>query len=80
MLPASSVRTCWPAGSITSITPRLRDRGSVYLVALSSYDLERSPDHVTITEFLDEADRVATALREGTVVPGVRATPFVFEP
>lgn len=64
---------------ITSITPRLRDRGSVYLIALSSYDLERSPDRVTIAEFLTEADRVATALRAGTVVSGVRATTFVFE-
>ena len=64
---------------ITSITPRLHDRGSVYLVALSSYDLERSPDHVTIAEFLAEADRIAAALRQGTVLPGVRATPFMFE-
>jgi hypothetical protein len=64
---------------ITSITPRLHDRGSVYLVALSSYDLERSPDDVTIADFLAEANRVAAALRDGKVVPGVRATPFVFE-
>jgi hypothetical protein len=51
----------------------------VYVVALSSYDLERSPDHVTIADFLAEADRIAAALRTGTIVPGVRATPFVFE-
>ncbi|MFL5620174.1 MAG: hypothetical protein ACJ79A_17480 [Gemmatimonadaceae bacterium] len=65
---------------ITSITPHLRDRTSVHLIALASYDLQLSPDPVAIAEFLAEADRVATALREGKVVPGVRAKPFVFEP
>jgi len=65
---------------ITSITPHLHDRRNVYVIALASYDLERAPDHVTIAEFLTESDRFATALREGTAVPGVRATPFVFEP
>jgi hypothetical protein len=64
---------------ITSITPRLHDRDGLYIVALSSYDLERAPDRVTIAEFLTESDRVATALREGTVIAGVRATTFVFE-
>ena len=64
---------------ITAITPYLRDRASVYVIALASYDLERAPEHAAIAEFLTEADRVATALRGGTVVPGVRATPFVFE-
>ena len=64
---------------ITSITPRLRDHGGVYLVAFASYDLERAPGRVPIAEFLAEADRIATALREGTVVPAVRATPFAFE-
>ena len=64
---------------ITSITPHLHDRRSVYVMALASYDLERAPDHVPIAEFLSEADRVATALHEGTMVPAVRATPFVFE-
>jgi hypothetical protein len=34
---------------------------------------------VTIADFLAEANRVAAALRDGKVVPGVRATPFVFE-
>jgi hypothetical protein len=65
---------------ITSITPHLHDRRSVYVIALASYDLERAPDHVPIADFLTEADRVATALREGTLIPTVRATPFVFEP
>jgi len=66
---------------ITAITPYLRDRTSVYLVAMASYDLRRSPDRVAIAEFLAEADRVIAALREGKVVlPGVRAKPFSFEP
>ena len=64
---------------ITAITPYLRDRTSVYLVAMASYDLRLSPERAAIAEFLAEADRIATALREGTVVPGVRATRFVFE-
>jgi hypothetical protein len=63
---------------ITAITPYLRDRKTIYLVALASYDLTLSPDRTPIAEFLTESDRVATALRDGTVVPGVHATPFVF--
>ena len=66
---------------ITAITPYLRDRTSVYLVAMASYDLRRSPERAAIGEFLTEADRVSAALREGKVVlPGVRAKPFGFEP
>ena len=65
---------------ITAITPYLRDRTSVYLVAMASYDLRRSPDRVAIAEFLAEADRVSAALREGSVVSGVRAQSFRFEP
>ena len=64
---------------ITAITPFLRDRASVYVIALASYDLDQAPEHAGIADFLSEADRVATALRAGTVVPGVRATPFRFE-
>ena len=64
---------------ITAITPSLRDRASVYLVAMASYDLRLSPEREAIAEFLAEADRIATALRGGTVVPGVRATRFVFD-
>jgi hypothetical protein len=63
---------------ITAITPYLRDRKTIYLVALASYDLTLSPDRTTIAEFLTESDRVASALRDGTVISGVHATPFVF--
>ena len=52
----------------------------VHLLALASYDLQRAPERVAIAEFLTEADRVATALREGKVVAGVKAARFVFEP
>jgi len=66
---------------ITAITPHLRDRATVYVVAMASYDLRLSPDRAAIAEFLAEADRVAAALRDGKVVlPGVRARPFGFGP
>ena len=65
---------------ISAIVPHLRDRASVHLLALASYDLQRAPERVAIAEFLTEADRVATALREGKVVAGVKAARFVFEP
>lgn len=68
------------AALVTAITPYLRDRTSVYLVAMASYDLRLTPDSVALADFLAESDRVAAALREGKVVPGVRAQPFRFEP
>ena len=64
---------------ISAITPYLRDRASVHLLALASYDLRLAPDRVALAEFIAEADRVAAALREGRVVAGVRAARFVFE-
>ena len=64
---------------ISAITPYLRDRASVHVLALASYDLRLAPDRVALAEFIAEADRVAAALREGRVVAGVRATRFVFE-
>jgi hypothetical protein len=64
---------------ISAITPHLRDRGSVHLLAMASYDLRLAPDRVAIAEFIAEADRVAAALRDGSVVAGVRAARFVFE-
>jgi hypothetical protein len=64
---------------IGAITPHVNDRASVHLLALASYDLKSAPDRVAIAAFLAEADRVASALREGKVVAGVRARPFVFE-
>jgi hypothetical protein len=57
----------------------VNDRASVHLLALASYDLKSAPDRVAIAAFLAEADRVASALRDGKVVAGVRARPFVFE-
>ena len=67
------------ADLIKAIVPRLRDRASVHLLALASYDLKFWPDRVAVPAFLAESDRVAEALREGRVVPGVRAVPYEFE-
>ena len=67
------------ADLIEAIVPRLRDRASIHLLALASYDLKFWPDRVAVPEFLAESDRVAAALREGKVVQGVRAVPYEFE-
>jgi hypothetical protein len=67
------------ADLIKAIVLGLRDRASIHLVALASYDLEVWPDRVAIAEFLREADRVDAALRDGKVVAGVRATPYEFQ-
>jgi hypothetical protein len=63
---------------ISAIVPHLRDRASVHLLALASYDLRLAPDRIALAEFIAESDRVAAALREGRVVAGVRAARFVF--
>jgi hypothetical protein len=67
------------ADLVKAVVPRLRDRASVHLVALASYDLKFWPERVAIAEFLSEADRVDAALREGKVVGGVRAKAYEFE-
>jgi hypothetical protein len=67
------------ADLIEAIVPRLRDRTSVHLLALASYDLKFWPERVAVPEFLAESDRVAAALRQGKVVPGVRAVEYEFE-
>jgi hypothetical protein len=67
------------ADLIEAIVPRLRDRASIHLLALASYDLKLSPERVAIAEFIAEADRVAAALRDGRVVAGVRAQPYGLE-
>jgi hypothetical protein len=67
------------ADLIKAIVLRLRDRASIHVVALASYDLKFWPERVSIAEFLAEADRVAVALREGKVVKGERAVGYVFE-
>ena len=64
---------------MSAITPHLRDRTSVHLLALASYDLQRAPDRIALAEFIAEADRISTALREGRVVAGVRAMRFAFD-
>jgi hypothetical protein len=64
------------ASLISAIVPHLRDRASVHLLALASYDLRLAPDRIALAEFIAESDRVAAALREGRVVAGVRATRF----
>ena len=63
---------------ISAITPHLRDRASVHVLALASYDLQRAPGRIALAEFIVEADRISTALREGRVVARVRATRFIF--
>lgn len=67
------------ADLVKAIVLRLRDRASIHLFALASYDLKFWPDRVAIADFLAEADRVGAALREGTVVAGERARAFEFE-
>jgi hypothetical protein len=67
------------ADLIKAIVPRLRDRASIHLLALASYDLKFWPDRVAVSEFLAESDRVAAALAAGRVVAGARAAPYVFE-
>jgi hypothetical protein len=62
-----------------AIIPRLHDRTSVHVFALASYDMKYWPDRLALDEFFVEAGRVEAALREGRVVPGLKATPFVFE-
>jgi hypothetical protein len=64
---------------ILAIVPHLHDRASVHLLALASYDLSLAPDRLALAEFIAESDRLAAALRDGRVVPGVRATSFGFE-
>jgi hypothetical protein len=64
---------------VSAILPRLKDRTSVHLIALTSYDLKFHPERVVLERFLTEADRVAGALREGRIVAGVRGAAFAFE-
>ncbi|MEO6525492.1 MAG: hypothetical protein ABIP93_02595 [Gemmatimonadaceae bacterium] len=64
---------------IAAITRGLRDHASVHLFALASHDLQYLPDRVALDEFFAEADRVATALRDGKVVAGVTVAPLTLE-
>jgi hypothetical protein len=64
---------------VTAILPRLKDRASAHFVALESHDLRFFPEHLVIDRFVTEADRIAAALRSGTMVRGVRGEAFAFE-
>ena len=64
---------------VSAIVPRLKDRTSVHLIALESHDLKFHPERLVVERFLAEADRIAAALRAGTMVRGVRGDPFAFE-
>ena len=64
---------------VLAILLRLKDRASAHLVAFESHDLRFFPEHLVIDRFVTESDRIATALRAGTVVRGVRGEAFVFE-
>ena len=58
---------------IAAITERLSDHANVYLLSLARYDLQFHAERVAVDAFFFEADRVATALRNGTLIPGVTA-------
>ena len=64
---------------VSAIVPRLKDRASVHLVAFASHDLKFYPERLVLERFLTEADRIAAALRAGTLVRGVRGEAFAFE-
>ena len=64
---------------VSAIVLRLKDHASVHFVAFESHDLRFFPEHLVVERFLTEADRVAAALRAGTLARGVRGEPFVFE-
>ena len=63
---------------IAAIRERLTERAYVYLVSLARYDLQFHAERVAVDAFLFEADRVAAALRSGTLIPGVNAAPDAF--
>ena len=47
-------------------------------MSLARYDLQFHAERVAVDAFLFEADRVAAALRAGTLIPGVNAAPDAF--
>ena len=63
---------------IAAIAERLTERAHVYLVSLARYDLQFHAERVAVDAFFLEADRVAAALRSGTLIPGVNVTPDAF--
>jgi hypothetical protein len=63
---------------IAAIAARLTERANVHLLSLARYDLQFSAERVAVDAFFFEADRVAAALRAGTLIPGVNAAPDAF--
>jgi hypothetical protein len=63
---------------VAAIAERLTERANVYLVSLARYDLQFHAERVAVDAFFFEADRVAAALRAGTLIPGVNAAPDAF--
>ena len=63
---------------IAAIAERLSDHATVYLLSLARYDLQFHAERVAVDAFFFEADRVAAALRGGTLIPGVNAAPDAF--
>jgi len=63
---------------VAAIAERLTERANAYLVSLARYDLQFHAERVAVDAFLFEADRVAAALRAGTLIPGVNAAPDAF--
>ena len=63
---------------VAAIAERLTERANAYLVGLARYDLQFHAERVAVDAFLFEADRVAAALRAGTLIPGVNAAPDAF--
>jgi hypothetical protein len=60
------------------ITRRITDRSSAYLLSMARYDFQFHGDRVAIDDFFSESERVAAALRAGTLIPGVVARPDAF--
>ena len=63
---------------IAAIAERLTERANAHLLSLARYDLQFHAERVALDAFFVEADRVAAALRNGTVIPGVNAVPDAF--
>jgi hypothetical protein len=63
---------------IAAIAERLSERANAYFVSLARYDLQFHAERVAVDAFFFEADRVAGALRAGTLIPGVAVAPDAF--
>ena len=63
---------------IAAIAERLTERADVYMISLARYDLQFHAERVAVDAFFFEADRVAAALKGGTLIPGVNVAPYAF--